>query len=60
MDEKKLFKTLYLIASKAYLEGREHQFEADFPDVGMSFKKKFEDTVIYKLLKKGRKNYERN
>ena len=36
----------------AYKEGREHQFHADWPDVGMYFKKDFSDTKHYKLIMK--------
>lgn len=39
---------LLIIAKEAYKQGRNHQLEEDFPDVGMGIKNKFEDTQIYK------------
>lgn len=42
---------LYLeLCKMAYDEGREHQQEDDFPDVGMYFYKTFEDTKAYKAI----------
>ena len=35
----------------AYREGAEHAFEDAFPDIGMMFGHKFNDTECYKQLK---------
>ena len=46
-------KLLLRIARIAYDEGRKHENHDCFPDVGMSFPKKFEDTKIYKTIMEG-------
>ena len=56
MDAKELHDLLHDVCEKAYEEGREHQFDHDFPDVGQHFEKAFKDTEIFKLLER---NYKR-
>ena len=50
MEKKDIHKLLYDIGRLAYSEGRTHQHEDDFPDVGMHWPKKFKDTEIYKII----------
>ena len=52
MEEKELYKLLYDICKLSYNEGRQHQFDDDWPDVGMHFKEDFEDTKIFKIIQK--------
>jgi len=48
------FKKAWLTVTRtAYEEGRRHQRDYDFPDVGFCFDKTFEDTNTYKILEKG-------
>ncbi len=51
MEKEELYELLCKICKLAYLEGRNHQFDDDFPEVGMYFKKDFEDTKVFKILK---------
>lgn len=44
MKTASLRKSIKEIAEAAYQEGREHQLEDDFPDVGMHFERDFTDT----------------
>ena len=44
------WKDILAICEAAYIEGRQHQFDDDFPDVGMHFKQKFSDTEPYKII----------
>jgi hypothetical protein len=50
--KRELFEVIILNCQEAYREGKEHAFEDAHPDVGMHFPKTFEDTEIYKELKK--------
>jgi len=52
----KMDKFLYLL-KRAYYEGREHQWEHDFPDVGMHFDTHFTDTKIFKEITNGYWDY---
>lgn len=52
MDEKEAHKLFLTLCENAYKEGRAHQYEIDFPDVGMGLNLKFEDTETYKMLMK--------
>ena len=54
LDNNQIHTILMMIAEQAYEEGREHQKDEDFPDVGMSWTKKFEDTEIYKTIKESK------
>lgn len=45
-----MWKDILAICEAAYIEGRQHQFDDDFPDVGMYFKQKFSDTKPFKLI----------
>jgi len=46
----KVTDVLIEVAKAAYQEGREHQNDENFPEVGWSWTKKFEDTKIYKTI----------
>ena len=60
LDKEDLYKLLYDVCKLAYIEGRKHQFNDDWPDVGMYFKEDFEDTRAFKIIqeKKGEKMYD--
>lgn len=45
-----LYRHILEVCKEAYLQGRQDQYEEDCPEEGMSFKKSFEDTDIYKHL----------
>ena len=51
MKKQELTELLLSVARNAYLEGKEHQLEDDFPDVGMCLSKTFKDTDIYRIIK---------
>ena len=48
--KKKMWEDILSMCEAAYKEGRDHQFDDDFPDVGMYFKQKFSDTEPYKII----------
>ena len=52
MKGEELYRLLNSLCIRAYKEGRKHQFDDDFPDVGMYFGMKYEDTESFKLLEK--------
>lgn len=58
MEKEELYDLLHKLCKLSYIEGRQHQFNDDFPDVGMFFKEDFKDTKTFKILKdnKGRMN----
>ena len=50
MDRKtkeEIYRLVEQIARLAYKEGRQHQYEEDFPDVRPGWSKTFEDTETY-------------
>lgn len=47
---KEMWEDILVMCEAAYIEGRQHQFDDDFPDVGMYFKEKFSDTKPYKMI----------
>lgn len=52
MNTREIHKLFLKIAKQAYDEGRKHQYDEDFPDVGMPIKNEFSDTEIYKTIMK--------
>jgi hypothetical protein len=55
MKAEELHKLLYDLCLSAYDEGKRHQYDHDFPDVGMYREKTFNDTETFKILEKYKK-----
>ena len=45
-------KSIVKLCKEAYQEGRQHAYDDAYPDVGMHFTQSFEDTKVYKKLKR--------